>query len=110
MHTTETVAAPNLLYVPEGGSDQKGIYYLATEIYPNRYNDKQQGDWQVKVFYAQRRRRAVPAGRPAIRCRPASAPVSFSMCSTASSSATRVDLDHATDKWQMEVLSTPLPN
>jgi hypothetical protein len=48
-----TVAAPTLLYLnkakaPEG----KGVYYLATEIYPHRYTDNPEGEWQVKVFFA----------------------------------------------------------
>jgi len=34
-------------YVPKGGPDGKGIYYLATEVYPNRYDDAHRGDWQV---------------------------------------------------------------
>lgn len=48
-----TVAAPTLLYLesvktPKG----KGVYYLATEIYPHRYTDNPEGEWQVKVFFA----------------------------------------------------------
>ncbi|HVO60972.1 MAG TPA: hypothetical protein VMT53_08545 [Terriglobales bacterium] len=48
-----TIAAPTLLYLknvkaPEG----KGVYYLATEIYPHRYTDNPEGEWQVKVFFA----------------------------------------------------------
>jgi hypothetical protein len=54
MHSVQTVAAPNVMYVPHGGPGGKGIYYLATEIYPGRYNDKSKGEWQVKVFYADR--------------------------------------------------------
>jgi hypothetical protein len=50
-----TVAAPTLLYLkkaknPEG--KHSGIYYLATEIYPHRYSDNPEGEWQVKVFYS----------------------------------------------------------
>ena len=29
-----------------------GIYYLATEIYPHRYTDDPEGEWQVKIFAA----------------------------------------------------------
>jgi hypothetical protein len=36
LHDTETLAAPNLLFV-------SGAYYLATEIYPGN-------EWQVKIF------------------------------------------------------------
>jgi hypothetical protein len=52
MQTTETVAAPTLLYLEKapGGQTNKGIYYLATEIYPHRYTDSPEGEWQVKVF------------------------------------------------------------
>jgi hypothetical protein len=35
---------------PEG--KHSGIYYLATEIYPHRYSDNPEGEWQVKVFYS----------------------------------------------------------
>lgn len=55
LQTTETVAAPNLLYVKNvtGASGKKvGLYFLATEIYPHRYTDDPQGEWQVKVFSA----------------------------------------------------------
>ncbi len=55
LRTTETVAAPTLLYV-EGAKNAKGektgIYYLATEIYPHRYTTSPEGEWQVKVFTA----------------------------------------------------------
>ncbi|MGC2449653.1 MAG: hypothetical protein WA477_18550, partial [Candidatus Sulfotelmatobacter sp.] len=54
MQTTETVAAPTLLYLKKapGGNKNKGIYYLATEVYPHRYTDNPEGEWQVKVFAA----------------------------------------------------------
>lgn len=54
MQTTETVAAPTLLYLKKapGGNKNKGIYYLATEIYPHRYTDNPEGEWQVKIFFA----------------------------------------------------------
>ena len=51
IRSAETVAAPTLLYiVPKGKA--KGVYYLATEIYPHRYTDTPEGEWQVKVFFA----------------------------------------------------------
>jgi hypothetical protein len=50
LHDSETVAAPTMLYVPNGLGRDKGIYYLATEIYPHRYANPPQGEWQVKVF------------------------------------------------------------
>jgi hypothetical protein len=51
IRSTETVAAPTLLYV-KGKDGKKGIYYMATEIYPHRYSDNPEGEWQVKVFAA----------------------------------------------------------
>ena len=54
LRTTETVAAPTLLFVENArnASGHKGVYYLATEIYPHRYSDDPEGEWQVKVFAA----------------------------------------------------------
>jgi hypothetical protein len=55
LRSSETVAAPTLLYLKTapGVKDRKaGIYYLATEIYPHRYTDDPEGEWQVKVFAA----------------------------------------------------------
>jgi hypothetical protein len=51
IRSSETVAAPTLLYVKPKGKTT-GIYYLATEIYPHRYTNNPEGEWQVKVFYA----------------------------------------------------------
>ncbi len=109
MHTTETVAAPNLLYLPRGGPDRKGIYYLATEIYPNRYNDKQHGEWQVKVFYASAADGPFQpaAGNPVQTGERACL---FQHVFGGKYYGYQSRLDHATDKWQMEVLTTPLPN
>jgi len=54
LHSTDTIAAPTLLYVPQAkAADGKpaGIYYLATEICPFRYTPAlPDGDWQVKIF------------------------------------------------------------
>lgn len=50
-----TVAAPTLLYVKNAvtaGGKKSGIYYLATEVYPHRYSDDPEGEWQVKIFAA----------------------------------------------------------
>jgi hypothetical protein len=52
MQTTETVAAPTLLYLKKAPAGKHGIYYLATEIYPHRYTDNHEGEWQIKVFFA----------------------------------------------------------
>ena len=50
IRSSETVAAPTLLYVKKNA--KAGIYYLATEIYPHRYTQNPEGEWQVKVFAA----------------------------------------------------------
>jgi hypothetical protein len=50
LKSSETVAAPHLLYVKDGNKD--GIYFLATEIYPHRYSVNPEGEWQVEVFAA----------------------------------------------------------
>lgn len=53
IQSTDTVAAPTLLYVKSApGNKRPGVYYLATEIYPHRYTDNPEGEWQVKVFFA----------------------------------------------------------
>jgi hypothetical protein len=51
IRSSQTVAAPTLLYIKPKGKDA-GIYYLATEIYPHRYTDNPEGEWQVKIFAA----------------------------------------------------------
>jgi len=54
MTSDTTVAAPTLLYLKNapGPKGKKGVYYMATEIYPHRYTDAPEGEWQVKVFAA----------------------------------------------------------
>ena len=54
MTSDTTVAAPTLLYLKnlKNAAGKRGIYYLATEIYPHRYTDNPEGEWQVKVFSA----------------------------------------------------------
>ena len=54
LQSRDTVAAPMLLYVKNmaGARGAKGAYFLATEIYPHRYTDDPEGEWQVKVFAA----------------------------------------------------------
>jgi len=50
---TATIAAPTLLYVKRAVDERGkkgGNYYLATEIYPHRYSDDREAEWQVKVF------------------------------------------------------------
>jgi len=52
MTTTTTVAAPTLLFLKNVAGKKDGIYYLATEIYPHRYTNDPEGEWQVKVFWS----------------------------------------------------------
>ena len=55
LQSDSTIAAPTLLYVknpPEVRGKRGGIYYLATEIYPHRYTDNPEGEWQVKLFFS----------------------------------------------------------
>jgi hypothetical protein len=55
LRSTTTVAAPTLLYLENARSasgKKTGIYYMATEIYPHRYTNDPEGEWQVKVFAA----------------------------------------------------------
>jgi hypothetical protein len=109
MHSTETVAAPNLMYLPKGGPDHKGVYFLATEIYPDRYNDQQKGVWQVKVFAAT----AADGPFEPVTGNPVQTgerACLFQHLFSGSFYGYQCHLDHATEKWQMEVLSTPLPN
>jgi hypothetical protein len=108
IHSTQTVAAPNLLYLPKGGPQHDGIYYLATEIYPDRYADHK-GVWQVKVFYG----RAADGPFTAVAGNPVQTgerACLFQHVFNGSFFGYQSHLDHATDKWQMELLSAPLPN
>lgn len=73
LKSTTTIAAPTLLYVDSkkvSSGSENGTYYLATEIYPNRYTDNPEGEWQVKVFSANSPDGDfVPvAGNPVLRC------------------------------------------
>jgi hypothetical protein len=55
MVTSDTVAAPTLFFTkkpPSGNAGKNAVYYLATEVYPHRYTDNPEGEWQVKVFYS----------------------------------------------------------
>jgi hypothetical protein len=55
MTTTDTVAAPTLLYLKNAknaAGNKTGMYFLATEVYPHRYTTDPEGEWQVKVFAA----------------------------------------------------------
>jgi len=106
MHTSTTVAAPTLLYVPNGGAEDHGVYYLATEIYPGRYSKDGSG-WQVKVFYSD---------RPDGQFRPvADNPVQsgdracmFQFIFDGKFYGYQSHLNTKTDKWEMEVVTAAL--
>jgi hypothetical protein len=107
MHSTATVAAPNLMYLPKGGAGGAGIYYLATEIYPGRYSDTNKGVWQVKVFYADRADgEFLPvAGNPV---QDGERACLFQHVFEKTFYGYQCRLDDATDIWNMEVLVVPL--
>lgn len=107
MHTTKTVAAPTVLYVPKAGKNGKGVYFLATEIYPDRYVSEKTG-WQVKVFYSDR-----PDGtfRP-VEGNPVQSgnrACLFQFVFNGTYYGYQSHLDSATGKWEMEVVTAPLP-
>jgi hypothetical protein len=52
LKSDSTIAAPTLLYFKDADGKRNGVYYLATEIYPHRYTDDAEGEWQVEVFAA----------------------------------------------------------
>ena len=107
MHSTETVAAPNLLYLPKGLAGGKGIYYLATEIYPGRYSEADKGVWQVKVFYATSAdgEFAPVAGNPV---QDGERACLFQHVFAKTYYGYQCRLDDATETWNMEVLVVPL--
>ncbi len=107
MHDNETVAAPTLMYLPHGGPGGKGIYYLATEIYPNRYQNADKGDWQVKVFHSDRPDGAFEpvAGNPVEVDGRACL---FQHIFDGTFYGYQCKLDSATQLWQMEAVVVPL--
>jgi hypothetical protein len=57
LKSATTIAAPTLLYVKNArraNGKRKGVYFLATEIYPHRYTTDPEGEWQVQIFAADR--------------------------------------------------------
>jgi hypothetical protein len=108
MHDIETVAAPTLMYLPHGGPGGRGIYYLATEIYPNRYKDADKGDWQVKVFHSEHADgQFLPvAGNPVELDGRACL---FQHIFDGTFYGYQCRLDSASQLWQMEVVVVPLP-
>lgn len=108
MHTSTTVAAPTLLYVPNAGSKGHGVYYLATEIYPGRYSKDGSG-WQVKVFYSDR-----PDGQfHSVAGNPVQAgdrACMFQFVFDGKFYGYQSHLDTNTDEWKMEVVTAALPH
>ena len=91
----------------EAGAGGAGIYYLATEIYPNRYSETNKGVWQVKVFYADRADGDfLPvAGNPV---QDGEGACLFQHVFDKTYYGYQCRLDDATDIWNMEVLVVPL--
>jgi len=108
MHTTQTVAAPNLLYAPHAGPGHSGVYYLATEIFPGRYGNNKDTDWQVKVF---------ASSRPDGPFRPVTGnPVQsggraclFQHVFDGKFYGYQSRIDHTREQWDMEVLVADMP-
>ena len=110
LKSTETIAAPTLLWVKnaKGAGEKKGLYYLATEIYPHRYTDDPQGEWQVEVFAAD-----APdghfepvAGNPVMRGQRACL---LQHIFNGRFYGYDCHLDTASNKWMLEEVEAPLP-
>ena len=110
LKSEETIAAPTLLSVKnaKGAGAKKGLYYLATEIYPHRYTDDPQGEWQVKVFAAD-----APdgnfepvAGNPVMHGQRACL---FQHIFNGRFYGYDCHLDTASDKWMLEEVEASLP-
>lgn len=108
LHETETVAAPTMLYVPRTGEKGNGVYYLATEIYPHRYANPQQGEWREKVFWSD-----APDGTFApVSGNPVQAgerACLFQHIFNGRFYGYQSHLEHPSEHWVMEVLQAPLP-
>jgi hypothetical protein len=107
MRTTATIAAPTLLYVPNAGAGGRGGYFLATEIYPDRYDAGTIG-WQVKVFHSDR----PDGGFQPVAGNPVQAggrACLFQFVFDGTYYGFQSHLDDATGLWEMEVLTAPLP-
>jgi hypothetical protein len=107
MHERETVAAPAMLYVP-GTKGSKGVYYLATEIYPHRYATPPQGEWQVKVFYSD-----APDGKfLPVEGNPVQIgerACLFQHIFNGRYYGYQSHLEHPSEQWVMELIQAPLP-
>jgi FHS family L-fucose permease-like MFS transporter len=108
IHSTETLAAPTLLYVPRGIQSRGPLYYLATEIYPNRYERSKEGDWQVRVYYSHTASGPfVPVAGNSVQ--KGDRACLFQHVFDATYYGYQSHLDRLTDRWEMEVLAVPLP-
>jgi len=110
LQSTETIAAPTLLWVKnaKGADKWKGLYYLATEIYPHRYTDNPEGEWQVKLFAADAPDgNFVPvAANPVMRGQRACL---FQHIFNGRFYGYDCHLVAAIDKWMLEEVEAPLP-
>lgn len=106
MHTTRTVAAPNLLYLPQAGG--RGAYFLATEIFPGRYGSDKNKDWQVKLFSAPHPDGPFTptAGNPA---QDGGRACLFQHVFGDKYYGYQSRIDHSREQWEMEVLVADLP-
>ena len=110
LRQTETIAAPTLLWVKDAknAAGTKGLYYLATEIYPHRYTTDPEGEWQVKVFAAD-----CPdgdfqpvAGDPVMQGQRACL---FQHTFNGRFYGYDCHLDTTSDRWMLEEVEAPLP-
>jgi len=110
LKTTETIAAPTLLWVKnaKNAAGSKGLYYLATEIYPHRYTTDPQGEWQVKIFAADSPDGDFQpvAGNPIMSGQRACL---FQHIFDGRFYGYDCHLDTASDKWMLEEVEAPLP-
>ena len=96
------------MYVSKAGPEHKGLYYLATEVYPRRYSKSDPGTWEVKVFYSDQpdghfepvANNPVESGERACL---------FQHVFAGKFYGYQCHLDHDSQKWEMEVVSAPLP-
>ena len=108
--STETIAAPTLLWVKHAkrAGEKKGVYYLATEIYPHRYSDNPEGEWQVKVFAADAPDGTFEpvAGNPVMRGQRACL---FQHIFNGRFYGYECHLDTTSNKWMLEEVEATLP-
>jgi hypothetical protein len=106
MHRAETVAAPTLLFVPNGNRGG-GTYYLATETYPGRYA-AHNGGWQVEVFASDKPDEGFRpvAGNPVESGERACL---FQHVFEGRFVGFQSHLQHPSALWEMEMVTAPLP-